>query len=65
MAKPTMPKGKMPMMTKGKMTMPPEMMPATGKPAVTGKANPLAKMPPQAKAYGVRGTKPPTKGGKK
>lgn len=29
-------------------------------PKVSGKANALSKMPSQAKAYGVRGTKPPS-----
>ena len=60
--------GAMPMMGKAsnKMMagpMPPTKMPmANPAPAKTNPA--LAKLPTQAKAYGVRGTKPPTKRGK-
>lgn len=51
-----MPGGKM---MKGKMPAP---MPPTAKKPATNPA--LAKLPEQAKAYGVRGAKPPTKGKK-
>jgi len=66
----TMPK-KMPMMGEEmpmKAKEMPAKMPPTGMPMAGGKpaVNPaLAKLPAQAKAYGVRKTVPPTKGGKK
>jgi len=49
-------------MMKGEDMAKMRQVPPAGKSAPTGKAMAASKMPEQAKAYGVRGTKPPSKG---